>query len=81
MKCLGFIKRFGKEFNDPYVHKVLYCTYVRSILEFACNVWSSYFQNSIDRVERIQRNFTRFALRYLNWNDPINLPPFFFKEN
>jgi hypothetical protein len=46
MKCLGFIKRFGKEFNDLHVHKVLYFTYVRSILEFACNVWSPYFQNS-----------------------------------
>jgi hypothetical protein len=76
MKCLGFIKRFGKEFNDPHVQKVLYCTYVRSILEFACTVWSPYFQNSIDRVERIQRNFIRFALRCLNWNDPINLPPY-----
>jgi hypothetical protein len=35
MKCLGFIKRFGREFKDPHVFKVLYCTYVRSILEFA----------------------------------------------
>jgi hypothetical protein len=38
MIVLGFIKRFGKKFKDPYVHKVLYCTYVRSILEFASSV-------------------------------------------
>jgi hypothetical protein len=34
------------------------------------------FQNSIDRVEKVQRNFTPFALRCLNWVDPGNLPPY-----
>ncbi len=63
MKVLGFIKRFGKEFKDPYVHKVLFCTCVRSILEFASNVWSPFFQNGIDRIEKVQRKFTRFALK------------------
>jgi hypothetical protein len=58
------------------VFKVLYCTYVRSILEFASNAWSPIFQNSIDRVEKVQRNFTRFALRCLNWVDPSNLPSY-----
>ncbi len=75
MKVLGFIKRFGKEFKDPYVHKV-FCTYVRSILEFASNVWSPFFQNGIDRIEKVQRNLTRFALRCLNWSEPNNLPSY-----
>jgi hypothetical protein len=79
MKCLGFVKRFGKEFKDPYVHKVLYCTYVRSVLEFASSIWSPFFQNAIDRIERVQRNFTRFALRSSNMYDPNNLPSYLIR--
>lgn len=30
----------------------------------------------IDRIEAVQRKFMRFALRFLPWNDPVNLPPY-----
>jgi len=74
MKMLGFIKRFGQEFKDPYVFKTLYMTHVRSILEFATPVWSPFYQLHIDRIERIQRNFTRFAMQRLDWTDQHNIP-------
>jgi hypothetical protein len=76
MRSLGFIKRFGQEFKDPFILRVLYCTYVRSILEFASSVWSPYYQCHNLRIEKVQRNFTRFALRCLNWIDRSNLPEY-----
>jgi len=76
MRLLGFIKRFGKEFNDIYVLKTLYFSYVRSTLEFGSVVWSPYFINSTLRIEAVQRNFTRYAVRLLDWRDPSNLPSY-----
>jgi hypothetical protein len=38
MRMAGFIKRFGREFDDPYVLKHLYVSLVRPIMEFKCCV-------------------------------------------
>ena len=38
-RMLGFIKRRAKEFNDPYITKSIYCSLVRSNLEYASVVW------------------------------------------
>jgi len=38
---LGFIKRWSKEFDDPYLTKTLFISLVRPILEFGSPVWSS----------------------------------------
>jgi hypothetical protein len=76
MRMLGFIKRFGREFDDPYVLKHLYVSLVRPIIEFGCCVWSQYYQVHIDRIEMIQRRFIRFALSRLPWLDSMNLPPY-----
>ena len=39
---LGFIKRWAKEFSDPYVTKQLFTTLVRPILEYGfCNMGPS----------------------------------------
>ena len=76
MRMLGFIKRFSKEFNDIYIAKTLFVSLVRPILEFASLIWSPCFVTHIARVEAVQRNFSRFALRILNWRDPLNLPPY-----
>ena len=76
MRMLGFIKRFSREFDDICVLKTLFVTYVRPILEFASLVWSPCFATHIARVEAVQRNFSRFALRVLNWRDPLNLPEY-----
>ncbi|XP_055615435.1 uncharacterized protein LOC129761723 [Toxorhynchites rutilus septentrionalis] len=73
-KALGFIFRTTKHFTDIQCLKVLYCSLVRSILEYASVVWAPYYHNNIQRVESVQRKFVRYALRRLHWNDPQNLP-------
>ena len=39
-------------------------------------VWCPYHANWIARIEAVQRKFVRYALRFLHWNDPLNLPPY-----
>lgn len=72
---LGFIKRNSKEFHDPYTLKSLYVSLIRSILEYACCIWCPSYANSINRIESVQRKFTRYAIRKLNWTDNI-MPPY-----
>lgn len=73
---LGFVKRWSREFKDPYTLKSLYTSLVRPNLEYASQVWSPFYQIHENRIESIQKNFLRFALRNLRWNDPIILPPY-----
>lgn len=73
---LGFVKRWSKEFSNPYVTKSLYMTFVRPLLEYASQVWSPHHNVHIQRIEAVQRRFLRFALRGLGWLDIYNLPPY-----
>ena len=36
---LGFVKRWAKEFSDPYITKQLFTSLVRPILEYGSVVW------------------------------------------
>ena len=40
---LGFIKRWSKEFTDPYLTKQLYFSLVRYILEYGSIIWEPHF--------------------------------------
>lgn len=71
---LGFIKRFSKDFCDPYVIKVLYFAFVRSLLEYGAVIWNPFYANCSDRIESIQKRFLMFSLRRLPRD--VNLPPF-----
>lgn len=73
---MGFIKRWSKEFDDPYITKILFISLVRPSLEYACVVWSPYYNVYIDRIESIQKKFLLFALRGLGWNQSESLPPY-----
>ena len=73
---LGFVKRWSKEFSNPYVTKALFMTFVRPVLEYASQVWSPYHLVHRHRIQAIQRRFIRFALRGLGWADTHNLPPY-----
>ena len=73
---LGFIRRNTQTFRDIYCLKTLFCTHVRSILEYGVQVWAPYYAVHIDRIEKVQRRFLRYALRHLQWNDPVQLPPY-----
>jgi hypothetical protein len=67
---LGFIKRRAKEFNNTWVTKKLYLTYVRTILEFGSVIWMPYTDEYIVKLESIQKKFLLFALRHIY--DPRN---------
>jgi Reverse transcriptase (RNA-dependent DNA polymerase)/Endonuclease-reverse transcriptase len=76
LRMLGFIKRIGKEFKDPYTLITLFNSYVRSKLEYACIIWDPCFKIHSDRIENVQRRFLRFALRNLGWNHNLSLPSY-----
>jgi hypothetical protein len=65
-KMLGFIKRISREFSDAYTYKTLCVAFVRPGLEYASCVWLPHQEVHSARIERIQHNFIRFALRGLN---------------
>lgn len=73
---LGFIKRWSREFDDPYLSKRLFTSLVRPILEYGSLVWSPYYSCHVNRIESVQKQFLLFALRSLAWNPNINLPPY-----
>jgi hypothetical protein len=75
-RMLGFIKRISREFNDPYspyTYKTLYEAFVQPGLEYASCVWSPHQEVHSARIERIQYNFIRFALRGLGWTTQVPL--------
>lgn len=59
-RMLGFIIRNSQNFNNVLSLKILYFSYVRSILEYASQVWSPYYQNHIKEIENIQRKFLKY---------------------
>ena len=59
---LGFLKRNSKGFKDLGTLKILFFSFVRSLLEYCCIVWSPNYSSHSDRLERVQRSFSRFAL-------------------
>lgn len=73
---LGFIFRITNEFRDPYCLRALYMSLVRSVLESASIVWCPYTDIWGRRIEAVQKRFIRYALRFLPWNNPDNLPPY-----
>ena len=73
---LAFIRRNTQAFQDVYCLKTLYWLLVRSIIEYGVLVWAPHFAIHTDRIERIQKNFIRYALRHLPWNQPMDLTPY-----
>lgn len=73
---LGFIKRICCKFVDPYTLVSIYNAHVRSHLEYASIVWYPNYVTHVGKLESIQKRFIRYALRRLQWRDPIVLPPY-----
>jgi hypothetical protein len=72
----GLIKRFTREFNYPYVCKSLYCSLVRSVIEYGSIIWMPQYDIDIRRIESLQKQFLIFCLRGLNWNHNYILPSY-----
>lgn len=73
---LAWIKRFSKEFNDPWVIKKLYMTFVLPIIEYASQIWSPIFNYQIGCIESVQKQFLLYALRKFKWRDRLRLPSY-----
>ena len=73
---LGFIKRWAKEFRDPFVTKLLFISLVRPILEYGSSVWTPYYEIHINHLESVQKQFLLFALKSFNWDPTQNLPSY-----
>ena len=64
-KVLGYISRNGSDFSVNIL-KILYCSLLRPILEYASAIWSPYFKSSITCIEKVQNKFLRMAEYRLN---------------
>ena len=62
---LGYVCRYGCDFS-PMMLKVLYCCFVRPILEYCCSVWSPFYRVHINDLERVQNKFLRLCSFKLN---------------
>jgi hypothetical protein len=54
---LGYIKRRAKEFDNVWVTKQLYLTYVRSTLEYGSIIWMPFTNDYTKKFESIQKKF------------------------
>ena len=60
-KMLGLIKKkTGKGLDDPKTLRTIFCSLVRSNLEYRSVVWSPYTKRNIKKIEGVQRRATKF---------------------
>ncbi|VEN38854.1 unnamed protein product [Callosobruchus maculatus] len=64
-KLLGFVLRNCKYFSTTSIRAV-YCSLVRSTLEYCSVVWSPYYQIHSDTLERVQHKFLRYCAYRFN---------------
>ena len=73
---LAWIKRFAREFEDPWTIKRLFFAFILPIVEYGSQIWNPYYENMTARIESIQKQFLLFALRRLKWQDRFRLPTY-----
>ena len=69
-RMLSLIKRPCKGLDDSKTLRTLYCSLVRSNLEYCSVVWSPYTKRNTDKLERVQRRATKFILKS---DDPYDI--------
>ena len=59
--------------RDPQILKHAFCVYVRHLLEFSTQFWSPHYKYLIDKVESVQRYFTKrlSGLSQLSYHDRL----------
>ena len=81
-QMLGFVRRTTKEFRSIRLKIILYNALVRSNLEYACVVWSPSYAVHSQRIEKIQRSFTKhlaFLASGISHRQPYHQRLSFFK--
>jgi len=58
----GFIKRNTLLFKVPYSRLSVYSAFVRSVVEYASFIRNPWASVQINRIERLQKKFLKFAL-------------------
>jgi len=61
--------------RNSEVLKLAFCVFVRPLLEFASQVWPPHYKYLIDKVESVQRFFTRTILGIKDATDDKNRKP------
>ena len=59
LRMLGFVMRSAQDFHNPLSLRSLYCSLVRSHLEYASSVWNPFYTVHIRNLERVQHRFLR----------------------
>ncbi|CAK1593267.1 unnamed protein product [Parnassius mnemosyne] len=60
-KALGFIIRSCSSFRNLKSIKILYCSLVRSNLEYASQIWNPQYNIYVNKIESIQKRFIRYV--------------------
>lgn len=63
LQLLGFVTRVTSDFRSPDTVKLLFCTLVRSQLEYASVIWNPHYATHSKRIERVQKKFI-YTLNY-----------------
>lgn len=62
----------SSDFTSIKTIKILYCSYVRSHLEYASQIWNPIYNTYITRIERLQKRF----LSYLQFRTKEYIPDY-----
>lgn len=71
LRTLGFIYRSCRELRSASCLKALYCSLVRSKLEYASLIWYPIYSTHIARLESVQRRFLKFMTFILDGVYPL----------
>lgn len=66
-RILGLLRRTCRGWKDTKTLKMLYCTLVRSQVEYGTIVWSPHTKRNIEKLECIQQKGTKFILAKRNF--------------
>ncbi|XP_050548331.1 uncharacterized protein LOC126909969 [Daktulosphaira vitifoliae] len=72
LRMLGFIRRNTTHFKSRDCLVALYCSLVRSILEYGTLIWSPYTAVDKSRINKVQNRFLGFAGYTLNIAHPAH---------
>ena len=75
-RMLRFIHRQSREFSEPHCLVALYKSLVRSILEYSSVVWCPSSSLWSNKIESVQKKFTRLVLRFTPWRNVAARPSY-----